>query len=86
MSDANTITSLGVHLANLPLDVRLGKMMLYAVIFRCVDPVITLAATMSVKSPFSAPFDQRNEVDRIKSWFGRDTHSDHLMAWYAHNS
>lgn len=36
------ITILGMHLANLPVNCNLGKMILYAIIFGCLDPVLTL--------------------------------------------
>ena len=57
-----TLTPLGFHLASLPVDVRIGKMMLYGCIFRCLDPVLTIAAGMSLRSPFYAPLDKRDEV------------------------
>ena len=38
------LTPLGYHLAALPVNVRVGKMMLYGTIFRCLDPVLTIAA------------------------------------------
>jgi HrpA-like RNA helicase len=48
------LTSLGRHLARLPVDVRLGKMLIYGALFNCVDPILTVAASLSCKSPFSA--------------------------------
>ena len=51
-----------LHLARMPMETRVGKMLLFATLFRCVDPVLTIAAAMSGKSPFYAPVDQRSEV------------------------
>ena len=48
------LTPLGHHVAKLPLDVRLGKMLIFGALFRCLDPVLTIAASLSSKSPFSA--------------------------------
>ena len=48
------LTSLGRHLAKLPVDVRLGKMLIFGCLFTCIDPVLTVAASLSCKSPFSA--------------------------------
>lgn len=59
IDDDEELTPLGYHLAALPVDVRLGKMLLYGALFRCVDPVVTIAATISYKSPFIAPMEQR---------------------------
>ncbi|ELW63977.1 Putative ATP-dependent RNA helicase DHX57 [Tupaia chinensis] len=42
----------GYHLASLPVDVRIGKLMLFGSIFRCLDPALTIAASLAFKSPF----------------------------------
>ena len=47
-----TLTPLGYHLASLPVDVRIGKLMLFGSIFRCLDPALTIAASLAFKSPF----------------------------------
>lgn len=46
------LTPLGYHLASLPVDVRIGKLMLFGSIFRCLDPALTIAASLAFKSPF----------------------------------
>ncbi|XP_038072636.1 putative ATP-dependent RNA helicase DHX57 [Patiria miniata] len=71
------LTSLGYHLASLPVDVRIGKLMLFGAIFRCLDPVLTIAASLSFKSPFVAPFDKRDQADKKKLEFAIGN-SDHL--------
>lgn len=47
------LSPLGHHLAKLPVDVRLGKMLLFACLFNCIDPILTVAASLSSQSPFS---------------------------------
>ena len=74
------LTPLGFHLALLPIDVRLGKMLIFASLFECLDPVLTIAATMSNKSPFSAPFGKQQQADAAKRRFSRGSMSDHF-AW-----
>lgn len=49
---AEELTSLGRHLARLPVDVRLGKMLIFGALFNCIDPALTIAASLSCKSPF----------------------------------
>ncbi|XP_019623182.1 PREDICTED: putative ATP-dependent RNA helicase DHX57 isoform X1 [Branchiostoma belcheri] len=71
------LTPLGYHLAQLPVDVRIGKLMLFGAIFRCLDPVLTIAASLSFRSPFVAPFDKRDEADKKKQEFAIGN-SDHL--------
>ncbi len=36
------VTELGNHLLDLPIEPRLGKMVLYAVVLKCLDPVLTI--------------------------------------------
>ena len=59
------------------MQVRVGKMMLYGTIFRCLDPVLTIAAGLSSRSPFVSPFDKRDEADKAHKAFAIPR-SDHL--------
>ena len=48
-----SLTPLGLQLAKLPVDARLGKMLLLSVQFRCVDTITTIVAGLSAsQSPF----------------------------------
>lgn len=63
------LTPLGHHLAALPVDVKIGKLMLYGAIFGCVDSALTIAACLSHKSPFTSPFGKKEKVDAKKKEF-----------------
>jgi ATP-dependent RNA helicase DHX29 len=65
------LTPLGTQLAKLPLDVFLGKLILMGSLFKCLDAAITIAAILSSKSPFSAPFGARAQADTIRLAFRR---------------
>ncbi|KAI9357264.1 P-loop containing nucleoside triphosphate hydrolase protein [Zopfochytrium polystomum] len=78
------LTPLGFHLGRLPVDVRIGKLILFGAIFRCLDPVLTIASAMSVKSPFVAPFEKRDLADEKKQEFATGV-SDHLTVLTAYN-
>jgi ATP-dependent RNA helicase DHX57 len=41
------LTPLGRHLAKLPVDCRLGKMLIFGVILQCIDPIATVVAGLS---------------------------------------
>ena len=71
------LTALGFHLATLPVDPRVGKMMIYGSLFGCVDAALTVAASMSARSPFVSPFDKRDEADAARKEFAAEG-SDHL--------
>lgn len=64
-----TLTSLGKVLLQLPLDVSIGKMCLYGAFFRCLDPVLTLAAILTNRDPFMAPAHLKKEANIIKDSF-----------------
>uniref|UniRef100_A0A2C9V5D8 RNA helicase n=1 Tax=Manihot esculenta TaxID=3983 RepID=A0A2C9V5D8_MANES len=60
------LTPLGHHLAKLPVDLLIGKMMLYGAIFGCLSPILSISAFLSHKSPFVYPKDERQNVERAK--------------------
>jgi len=64
LDQADQLTPLGFHLASLPVDVRVGKLMLLGSIFRCLDSALTVAACLSYRSPFVSPFGKRDEANR----------------------
>ncbi|XP_037895470.1 ATP-dependent DNA/RNA helicase DHX36-like [Glossina fuscipes] len=73
------LTPLGVHLARLPLDPQIGKMILMAGLFRCADPITSTAAWISFKSPFYTPLGFEQTVDRVKRELSDRIRSDHLL-------
>nr|XP_028580810.1 putative ATP-dependent RNA helicase DHX57 [Podarcis muralis]XP_028580811.1 putative ATP-dependent RNA helicase DHX57 [Podarcis muralis] len=77
------LTPLGYHLASLPVDVRIGKLMLFGTIFRCLDPALTIAASRAHKSPFVSPWDKREEAFKKKLEFAVGN-SDYLALLQAY--
>lgn len=77
------LTPLGYHLASLPVDVRIGKLMLFGTIFRCLDPALTIAASLAFKSPFVSPWDKREEANKKKLEFAVGN-SDYLALLQAY--
>lgn len=55
LDDNENLTPLGYHLAKLPLDPQTGKMILMGAIFSCVDPILSVAASLSFKDAFVIP-------------------------------
>lgn len=77
------LTALGHHLATLPVDVKVGKLMLYGAIFGCVDSALTIAACLSHKSPFTSPFGKKDKVDAKKKEFSHG-YSDQITTLNAY--
>lgn len=69
LTTSEDITPLGRLLSKLPTDVHLGKFLLIATVFRCLDPALTIAATLNSKSPFVSPLGMEQEADRAKNSF-----------------
>ena len=69
------ITALGRRLAQLPLDPRIGRMILQADAENCVREVLVLAAALSIPDPRERPAD-REEAARQKHARFADEHSD----------
>eukprot|EP00744_Colponema_vietnamica_P019666 GILI01027856.1.p1 GENE.GILI01027856.1~~GILI01027856.1.p1 ORF type:complete len:343 (+),score=104.72 GILI01027856.1:82-1110(+) len=72
-----SLTPLGEHLSLLPLDCRLGKMLIFGALLRCLKPLLTIAASLSVSSPFVAPLERRAEAAAARKAL-RVGKSDHL--------
>ncbi|TIC18448.1 P-loop containing nucleoside triphosphate hydrolase protein [Wallemia mellicola] len=71
------LTSLGKVLLQLPIEAPIGKLILYATFFRCLDPALSLAAILTNRDPFVAPLDLRAEANAAKQkWSQREYKSD----------
>ncbi|KAG8960615.1 hypothetical protein FRC03_006323 [Tulasnella sp. 419] len=69
VNDQGKLTALGRHMALLPLDLRLSKMLILGTVFRCIDPVLTIAACVSSKPLFSAPTERRDDMSQARKRF-----------------
>ncbi|XP_023679147.2 ATP-dependent RNA helicase dhx29 isoform X1 [Paramormyrops kingsleyae] len=79
------LTPLGHHLATLPVNVKIGKMLVFAAIFGCLEPAATIAAAISEKSPFSTPMNRKEEANLAKAALSV-ANSDHLTIYNAYIS
>ncbi|XP_002737580.2 ATP-dependent DNA/RNA helicase DHX36-like [Saccoglossus kowalevskii] len=82
LDDEENLTPLGYHLAKLPVEPRIGKMILFAAMFCCLDPVLTIAASLSFKDPFIIPLGKEKEADAKRKLLSRNDQSDHMMLSY----
>jgi ATP-dependent RNA helicase DHX29 len=81
------LTPLGHHLSKLPVDARLGKMLIFGSLFRCIDKALTIAAGLSCQSPF-ATFVTDANVAKAKQRAFADENSDFLTicnVWEAYS-
>ncbi|PAA71102.1 hypothetical protein BOX15_Mlig015005g2, partial [Macrostomum lignano] len=80
------LTPMGRHIARLPLPCQLAKMVLLAVCFSCLDPVLTIAASLSHRTPFETPLGAEQEVKQCKLQLAEGCESDHLLLWLAYKA
>ncbi len=76
-SAAEPLTPLGRDLARLPIDPRLGRMVLEAHQLGCVREVAVIAAALSIQDPRERPVEQRAQADALHARFV-DRSSDFL--------
>ncbi|KDO33210.1 hypothetical protein SPRG_02022 [Saprolegnia parasitica CBS 223.65] len=80
--DSVRLTPLGSHLARLPMDARLAKVVVFGCILRCIDPIVTIAAALECKSPFVTTADDRKKADDVKRALSAEIPtSDHMLLW-----
>ena len=72
------LTPLGRELARLPVDPRIGRMLLGAREFHCASELVILAAALSIQDPRDRPQALREASDRAHEEF-RDESSDFLQ-------
>lgn len=59
-------------------------MILFGAIFKCLDPILTIAAALSFKSPFVRPFGKEDEADAARARFSV-YNSDFLTIYKAYD-
>lgn len=77
----HALTPLGVHLAMLPLDCRVGKMLIYGAVFGCLDDMLSIAASLScTKRLFADNRHARREAQQAKLRLAAGSESDLVAA------
>lgn len=75
------LTELGYHLTELPVEPHLGKMVLCAVVLKCLDPVLTITCALAYRDPFVLPTlaSQKRAAMLCRKRFTAGTFSDHMV-------
>ena len=77
------VTRLGQSLARLPVDPRIGRMLIAGAGGGCLREVLVIAAALSVQDPRERPAEKRQEADEAHAMFGdeRSDFSAYLKLW-----
>nr|XP_027191476.1 DExH-box ATP-dependent RNA helicase DExH3 isoform X2 [Cicer arietinum] len=78
LDENENLTVLGRKLSVLPVEPKLGKMLILGAIFDCLDPILTVVAGLSVRDPFVMPADKKGLAESVKAQFAARDYSDHL--------
>ena len=79
LDDKRSLTPIGRRLARLPVDPRLGRMLLAAADEGCVNEVLTIVSALSIQDPRERPFEKRQAADELHAEFN-DEKSD-FLSW-----
>ena len=69
VDDAGNLTETGQRLAKLPIDPRIGRMILAAEREHCLHEVLIIAAALSVQDPRERPLDREQAADEAHAKF-----------------
>lgn len=80
MDQDEELTFLGCYLADVSIKPHLGKMVLCAVVLKCLDPVLTIACILAYRDPFILPTEgtQRRKALLCRKHFSSSSFSDHM--------
>ncbi|KAI1301810.1 3'-5' RNA helicase YTHDC2 [Halotydeus destructor] len=81
LNEWEQLTELGVHLLDLPVEPHLGKMILYSVVLKCLDPILTIVCTLAYRDPFLMPANTglKKAALAAKHKLSFGTLSDHMV-------
>ncbi|MFN4030741.1 MAG: ATP-dependent RNA helicase HrpA [Acidovorax temperans] len=83
VDDANELTPIGVELSKLPLDPRVGRMILEARERRALDEVLVIASALSVQDVRDRPLEAQQQADQAHAKFDdeKSEFSGYLKLW-----
>ncbi|KAK6919770.1 Helicase-associated domain [Dillenia turbinata] len=69
LSPDETLTELGERLGSLPVHPLTSRMLLFAILLKCLDPALTLACASDYRDPFTLPMSpsEKKKADLAKS-------------------
>nr|XP_016930074.1 benign gonial cell neoplasm protein [Drosophila suzukii] len=63
LDEAEDVTWLGCRLADIPVPCQLGRMLIFGILLRCLDPMLTIVSSMLTADPLGIPFTE--DVDHL---------------------
>lgn len=69
VNDKRQLTPIGSELAKLPVDPRLGRMLLAAKEHHCLNEILVITSGLTIQDPRERPYDAREAADRAQQRF-----------------
>ncbi|WP_269532368.1 ATP-dependent RNA helicase HrpA [Chitinimonas sp. BJYL2] len=69
VDDQGQLTRMGTELARLPIDPKIGRMLLAGRDEGCLDELLVIASALSIQDPRERPFEARDAADRAQARF-----------------
>lgn len=82
LDENENLTFLGSHLAEMPVDAKYGKMIIFSIILRCFSPILSIVSVLSMSDQvFVLPLkaSDRYQCIKIRRSLGQDAMSDHFV-------
>ncbi|CAH8444334.1 unnamed protein product [Schistosoma rodhaini] len=75
------LTELGYHICDMPIPPRYAKMVLFSVVLKCLDPILTIACILTYTEPFILPRNaaERKDLMNIRRSLSSNSYSDHMV-------
>ncbi|CAH8483609.1 unnamed protein product [Schistosoma haematobium] len=75
------LTELGYHICDMPIPPRYAKMVLFSVVLKCLDPILTIACILSYTEPFTLPRNaaERRDLMNVRRGLSSNSYSDHMV-------
>lgn len=87
LDDNEGLTNLGKHLVQFAVDPRLGKMLIFGVIFKCLDPILTIVSSLAHQEPFTLPLQssKKSLAAQKQRELSENSLSDHVVLLKAYH-
>ena len=74
------LTRLGLQLAKIPMEPRLGRTLILGCVFGCLDPILSICCALGYRDPFTIPLDSRAKkgYDNARILLSEASNSDHV--------
>ncbi|XP_018318572.1 ATP-dependent RNA helicase DHX36-like [Agrilus planipennis] len=81
LDEDENLTALGSHMLQLSVEPHLGKMLIYSIVLKCLDPMLTIVASLTYKDPFILPINSEKKTlcNQRRHEFSGQSFSDHMI-------